>query len=73
MSLAYDTLPEWQDIPDNLKSGRYIVSCETDDGPLVCEMFRTQGKWEYEGQYTFQHSFYINPVKYINFPTPHKG
>jgi len=62
---------KWLDIPKDLKAGDYLVSCETDDGLQVCVMEYKNNKWIYEGQYTFQHGFYIEPIKYQELPKPH--
>jgi len=61
----------WLPIDPSVPAGRYLVCADTDDGPFVCEMeCNKKGQWEYQGQFTFQHSFYIKPTDYQPLPPP---
>lgn len=71
LSVAESSVPAevpWKAIPEGLAKGEYLVTVNSDDGALV-RVLEFDGKgWLHEGEYTYQHGWYFEPVLYKPVP-----
>jgi len=62
-------LSKWQSIETAPQDGKCIVAVKTDNGTILAILDRDKkGNWIHEGEPTFCHSYYYEPVMWTPLP-----